>query len=209
MTAETLTAVLTLPGYRDLIEDVISVSGPGGPQPAMVRFIEQRFPGVLPDQRLLIMELAAGTARARRLGKAHPGWLYTSRMAEQCTHPAIAEVHASRYSECRSVVEICTGAGHDTLELARRCERVVSYEADPLIAMLTRSNLTLAGVHQVQVHAEAWTPTMTPPEEMDGVWADPSRRNATGRRSRSGYEHDPPIDAIVQFSLASSLAPEI
>ncbi len=204
MTAETLTAVLALPGCRDVIEDVIAVSGHGGPQPAMVRLIEQRLPGVVPDQRSLIMELAAGTARARRLGKAHPGWLYTNRMAEQCTHPAIAEVHASRYSECRFVVEICTGAGHDTLALSRRCERVVSYEADPLVAMLTRSNLTLAGVQHVRVHAEAWTPTATPPPEMDGVWADPSRRSTSGHRSRSGADHDPPLDAIIHWVKGAS-----
>lgn len=199
MTADVLSAFLGLPDHRMVVEEVIAAIGQGGASPATVRVIEGLIPGVHPDLRAWILELSLGTARARRLGKAHSGWLYTNRMAEQCTHPEIAAAHAARFALCRSIVEICTGAGHDTLELARRGATVISYEADPAIALLTTANLQLAGLGNVEVRAEAWSSTLTLLDRVDGIWADPSRRSVAGRCSRTGSDYTPPIDRIIDW----------
>ncbi len=161
--------------------------------PAVVRAV--RCAPHVPSAELgsAVLELALGTLRARKLGKALPGWLYTERMAEQCTHPTIATYHGKAFANCERVIEICTGAGHDAAAIARVASAVSTYESDEVVAAIARGNLVRAGITNAEIFTEAWSAKNA--FEADGYWADPSRRTLTGRQ-RSGALYEPPLHSI-------------
>lgn len=184
----------------DVVNDVheiaarITASG-GHVTPALVSALRASTNPTIATNATLLLELAQGTLRADRLGKAGAGWLFTSTMAEQCTHPMIAEHHAGPFRDCRSVLEICTGAGRDAAAMALVATSVVTLEHDPLVAAITQGNLYRAGLHNVDVRASAWPAADIDITMVDGVWADPSRRRE-GARTREAATYDPPLGSI-------------
>jgi hypothetical protein len=184
----------------DVVNDVheiaarITASG-GHVTPGLVSALRASTNPTIAANATLLLELAQGTLRADRLGKAGVGWLFTSTMAEQCTHPMIAEHHAGPFRDCRSVLEICTGAGRDAAAMALVATSVVTLEHDPLVAAITQGNLHRAGLHNVDVRASAWPAADIDITMVDGVWADPSRRRE-GARTREAATYDPALGSI-------------
>lgn len=143
----------------------------------------------------LLVQLVDGGRKAARMGKAAPGRVFLPQTAEQSTHPTIAEWHASMFSGCRHVVEVCTGAAMDATALAAVATQVTSFEANPTIAALARGNLLRMGIRNVDVvtdhvPSDAFRAAVS---TADGLWADPSRRDEAGRRLRHQAEYDPPL----------------
>lgn len=189
----------------DVVHDVQSIvdriAATGGVvTPSLVTALRTSADERIATNAGLLLELALGTRRAERLGKGAPGWLFTSTMAEQCTHPLIAEHHAKAFWGCASVLEICTGAGHDAAALAHVAASVITVEQDPLIAALTRGNLGRSGIENVEVHNAAWTEAEHTVGGFDGVWADPSRRRQ-GARTREAAAYDPPLSSIPRHGI--------
>ncbi|RPI69285.1 MAG: class I SAM-dependent methyltransferase [Ignavibacteriae bacterium] len=151
------------------------------------------------ELRPLVLDLAVGTLQAQRLGKGLEGWLFTSRMAEQATHPDIARYHAEVFTGSTHVLEICTGAGIDTQALAAVVGQVTTYEADPATAAVARMNFDASGLTNITVVEEAWTSESQPPQDVDGIWADPSRRPDANRRSRIAADYLPSLDSILRL----------
>ena len=178
---------------ESVIDELKAVGG--SPTPAIIVALRQSSESVVASAAPQIIDVALGTMRAERLGKRMHNWLFTDRMAEQCTHPQIAAHHAVPFRGCAHVLEICTGAGIDTAALASVCGRVTTYEADLLVAALTTGNIRRAGIRNVDVVPNAWTGLNEGAEEFDAVWADPSRRSSRGR-IRMSTEYEPPLDTI-------------
>lgn len=169
------------------------------PTPAQVDAVRKALPAAWREHFRLIVDLVVGTRKSLSLGKARDGFVYTVVMAEQATHPRIAEWHAAPFAGCKCVVEACTGAGVDAAALARVAQRVITFEANPVHAMIARANLHNAGCENVVVVArsvpsEEWTNAVA---EADGLWADPSRRSAGGQRARKSVEYSPPLEAVM------------
>ncbi len=163
--------------------------------PKGVEAVRAMLPEVHRPFAATLIDLCVGAQKAERLGKAQGAWLFTSVGAEQATHPDIARVHAELFDGCTMVVEVCTGSGLDTQAIAARVGRVVSFEADPIVAALAQGNFRRAGIDNVDVinaavPCDAWEQAM---EQADGLWADPSRRTPSGKRTRSIAHHDPPL----------------
>jgi hypothetical protein len=134
---------------------------------------------------------------------------FTRQSLEQATAPAIAQHHAARFSGCKHVVEICTGAGFDTAALARVAGRVTTIEADERLAAMARQNLLQQGVNNVQVvcgTAEMVLPTLEIShwqdhwQDVDGLWADPSRRTDAGERIENPDEYRPSLRFVQQYA---------
>ncbi len=178
---------------ESVIEELKAVGG--SPTPAIILALRQSSEPVVASAAPQIIDVALGTMRAERLGKRVHNWLFTDRMAEQCTHPQIAAHHALPFRGCAHVLEICTGAGIDTAALASVAGGVTSYEADPLVAALTMSNIRRAGIRNVEIVPLPWTGLNMQGEEFDAVWADPSRRSSRVR-IRLSTEYEPPLDTI-------------
>ena len=181
----------------DIVEAIIVRMGEkGSVTPSVVVFANSLLPAPYQHHRALVMDLAVGTLRARFSGKGLDGWLYTRLMAEQNTHPEIARHHAEKFRGCRHVVEICTGSGHDAVALSRLAQAVTTYEADETIAAITGSNLRRAGLGKVDLNVLKWGPESILPSDADGVWADPSRRRPSKRRTHSVSEYQPGLETM-------------
>ncbi len=188
----------------DHLVDIVNVVGEELKGKGLTPRLVERVASLLPEAdqvwRPLVVDLAMGTVKARDLGKGHDGWLYTSRMAEQATHPSLADHHAMRLGSQGAVVEICTGAGHDTVALARTSEQVTTFEADATVAAITQVNLEREGVSNVTVLSQAWSSDVIVDSRPTAVFADPSRRDVAGGRSRSIADHLPPPSHVIAWA---------
>lgn len=180
-----------------LIDQIMNeLKGAGGvPTPSLIVSVRRSHDPFVAASSSLIIDVALGTLRAERLGKRRDGWLFTDKMAEQCTHPLIAEHHARPFTGLGHVLEICTGAGMDTAAIAVVAGQVTTYEADEIVADITAGNLYRSGITNVDVVRSAWPPTNVVENTYGGVWADPSRRTVRGRQ-RSGASYEPPLSSI-------------
>ena len=183
----------------DVVNDVHGIiaritAGDGHVTPSLVSALRGSADPIISTNAPLLLELAQGTMRAERLGKGASGWLFTSTMAEQCTHPTIAAHHAAPFQGCASVLEICTGAGRDTAAFAGVVGSVTTVEHDPLVAAVTQGNLHRSGIVNVHIRVGAW-PLADVSTHADGTWADPSRRRQ-GARTREAAAYDPPLASI-------------
>lgn len=200
MTAFADGAYLLSDDVVDHVERVVVVlrSNQSVVTPAVVDRVRTHICQGQAERTRMLIELATGTMRAERLGKRQHGWLFTNQMAEQSTHPDIAAYHAQAFSGCEHVLEICTGAGLDTLALSRLAARVTSYEADPLIHACSAGNLRRAGALNVTCINDRWTVQQA--VAADAVWADPSRREQQ-QRKRNAAEYEPPLVSIPNAPL--------
>lgn len=185
----------------DFIYDVMhELRGTGGVTPALASRLRSTAPAIWREHIALLLDLAQGTLRAAQTGKAIPGWLFTTTSVQQATLPQIAAYHAASFAGAYHVVEVCTGAGIDTLALSRMVGRITTFEADPVLAAIAESNLERAGVENVTVVAEA-VPCQAYTEALtmaDGLWADPSRRTSSARQ-RSAQEYQPPLSSLLHL----------
>lgn len=79
-------------------------------------------------------------------------------------------------------IDLTCGLGVDALYLSKRFERVVAIEHNPTLAVITRHNLALMGVENVEVvcgESEEYLATLT---HADLIYADPDRRSAEGKK---------------------------
>ena len=197
---EELLTFLRADQLPDIIDTLIEAMGGSGITPQIVAMAASLLPPSEQQWRPLVVDLAVGTRKARALGKAHQGWLYTNVMTEQCTHPLIAEHHATRVGSHHSIVEICTGAGHDTLAMSKRCGYVETFEADDTVAAITTVNLERSDRTNVRVRNVRWSMELDCDPVPTAIWADPARRSMTGQRSRSLQHHEPSPLAILQWA---------
>jgi hypothetical protein len=181
-----------------LAESVLDLDA-GVLTPARLEALRRQLPDAWRKRSSLVADLVLGTRKARDLGKARDGFVYTVVMAEQATHPDISEWHAEPYRGCTCVVEACTGAGVDAVALAAVAKNVVTFEANAVHAMIGQANVERVGCSNVTVVSRGvpsadWAQAVA---RADGLWADPSRRTKGGRRTRRGAEYDPPLDVLL------------
>ena len=80
-------------------------------------------------------------------------------------------------------LDLTCGLGVDTMALSRKFDRVVSCERDEVLASITRHNLALLGIDNVEVincSAEEYLQTTT--EHFDWIFVDPDRRGDKGEK---------------------------
>ena len=199
-----IVAMFSDPVITSILDDLMSnIKESGGMTPRIVRRASDLLPMEYGVYRSLLLDVAVGTMRAKRLGKGLEGWLFTNQTAEQATHPQIASHHASRFSGRHHVLEICTGAAMDTLALSRTVDHVTSFEADETVAALAVANLVRAGISNATIIHESWSSeAASTPSSIDSIWADPSRRTVSGSRVFDVGLYSPPIDQILHYAAS-------
>jgi hypothetical protein len=144
----------------------------------------------------------------RRLSGAGLSWagagLFTKQSVQQSSFPACASFRAERFRGCRTVVDVCGGAGVDALALSCVAEQVIVCERDTGVAEMLRHNVAAAGATNVTVLAsDFFSPEVQaslkdfPP--VDGLWADPSRRDASGKRLTAIESYSPSVQQLVTW----------
>jgi hypothetical protein len=145
--------------------------------------------------------------KARPFGAWVENGFFTRQSLEQATAPVVARHHAERFAKCHHVLEICTGAGFDTAALARVVGRVTTIEQDVRLAEMARQNLAAQSITNVQVLCGAAADVLQNFDitSFDGLWCDPSRRNAQGQRIENPDEYSPPLSWL-QTVIKSGIA---
>lgn len=94
-------------------------------------------------------------------------------------------------------VDLTCGLGVDTLYLSRRFERVVAIEQNPTLAAITRHNLQLLGVENVELLTGSSEEVVGSIESADLIYADPDRRSAEGKKMVCLADCSPNIEALL------------
>ncbi len=103
--------------------------------------------------------------------------------AEQCTHEAVAQFHASLFNESDSVLDMTMGLGVDDYYIARRAKALTAIELDPLIAAVGDYNFSfLASNVTVKQGDSGEFLKILGDQRFDAIFIDPARRDGSGKR---------------------------
>lgn len=162
--------------------------------------IERNPTDIALDKRLVHpREVASQVKYLQRARKKLPSYY-----AARAILPSLAFEQSSS-EECAAhkcfsgelAVDMTCGLGVDTLYLARNFKRVVAIERNPILADITRYNLSLMGAHNVEVvvgESEEFVATI---DRADLIYADPDRRGAEGRKMVCLEDCSPNIAALL------------
>lgn len=167
-----------------------------------------------------LVAAALTQARLRALGRAKFGpaadrMLFTSTGLEQATRRDVAVRHAARFAAAgvASVADLCCGIGGDLQQLAGAVGRVLGVERDPVTAAVAAANVDVLGLSgRAEVRcADVGAIDLT---RWDGVFIDPARRRAGGRRTFDPSGYSPPYDVVLALAgrvpaVGAKLAPGI
>ncbi|WP_062528675.1 THUMP-like domain-containing protein [Demequina rhizosphaerae] len=145
------------------------------------------------------MSLAELRREARpRLGPAADAMAFHRAGLEQASRAVVSALHAERFAAagCRAVADLTAGLGADAMAVAARGLGVVAFEADEATAILATHNLSPWPDARV-VHGDSLA--LLGEADVDGVFADPARRNARGRR-HDPSDYSPPLDAVLDLA---------
>ena len=149
-----------------------------------------------------VVAVALTQARLRhqaepKFGEFARGMLFTPAGLEQATRLSVAARHAARYRSAgiAAVADLTTGIGADAMAMAGLSLDVVAFEIDEATALIADHNLRHWDNAAV-VHADALATLARGPVGVQGLFADPARRNARGRR-HDPKDYSPPLGEVL------------
>jgi len=105
--------------------------------PSYIQNLRKLWPHYNVEQIHAIVDIAIGTAKANQSGEYNDimPWYFTARTFEQCSSPSICSHHMKQLQvEAEILLEICTGAGMDTIAAVKQGAHTVhTIEADSAI----------------------------------------------------------------------------
>jgi hypothetical protein len=135
-------------------------------------------------------------------------WLFTDAALQQATATPVAEHRAARFAG-RDAHDVTCSVGVDLIPLARVANRCVGSDVDMVRLAMARHNLRAARCEPALVRADA----LRPVTREGAVFADPGRRDDTGRRRWRPGDYRPALgelaDTYRDRDLAVKCAPGI
>ncbi len=152
------------------------------------------------DPRLVAGALTQSRLRAQGRAKFADfadGMLFTPAGLEQATRLSVGARHARRYQAagCTLVADLTCGIGGDAMAMAALGLPVLACDVDELTAAVATVNLRHFPDARVR-HADGLALDLAV-EGVDGVFADPARRTAQGRRTHDPGAYTPPLDSVL------------
>jgi hypothetical protein len=165
---------------------------------AMVLSERLQKEGVAPA--LVAAALTQSRLRAKgreKFGDFADGMIFTPAGLEQATRLTVGARHAERYRRAGStrVADLTCGIGGDTMAMAALGLTVLATDVDELTAAVATVNSRFFPDTEVR-HADGLTLDLAA-EGVDGVFADPARRTAAGRRRHDPSSYSPPLDDVL------------
>jgi SAM-dependent methyltransferase len=153
------------------------------------------------DQAAALAELHRGrTSAQRKFGERAATMLYTLEALEQATPAAVADHRARRFPSDGVVADLGCGIGGDAMSLPGI---VVGVDLDPLRLAMARHNV---GARFIPVRADVAT---LPAMAVSAVFADPARRDASGRRVFDVERYSPPLSRLTSAWLPAAMAVKV
>lgn len=154
------------------------------------------------DPELVAAALTQSRLRARgheKFGSFADGMLFTPAGLEQATRLVVAAHHARRYvaAGCTRVADLTAGIGGDAMAFAGVGLGVLAVDTDELTAAVATVNLRHFPEAEIR-HADAFSLDLAA-EGVDGVFADPARRTASGSRRHDPAAYSPPLDRVLDL----------
>lgn len=134
--------------------------------------------------------------------------LFTAAGLEQASHPQVRQYRAGLMGSAR-VLDLCCGIGSDGLALAAAGREVLGLDMDRRRVAIARHNAAVMGSAARFDAADVREPL---PAGYDGIFYDPARRDADGRRIRDVERTIPPLGLVRGWSaaeLAVKLSPAV
>lgn len=184
MADNSLAPVLSKEGFQ-LLES-LGTLGPYTPALADQLSAGLRKRGVAPELVAAILtQLELREAARGKFGDFAQGMLFTRDGLEQASRLAVAALHAGRFRDagCHQVADLGCGIGTESLALAGLGLMVRAFELDEATAAAALMNLRAypeARVTQADILDLDWEQLRA--EGVDGAFADPARRDSSGRR---------------------------
>ena len=127
------------------------------------------------------------------------GMLFTQAGLEQATRLAVGARHAQRYSAagCTRVADLTCGIGGDAMAFAALGLPVLAIDLDELTAAIATVNLRHFPGTEIR-HGDGLALDLEA-EGVDGLFADPARRTASGRRRHDPAAYSPPLDRVLEL----------
>ena len=193
MDPETLSLLLSRDGWA-----LLGALPPYDEDRAMALAERLRREGI--DPRLVAGALTQSRLRAQGRAKFADfadGMLFTPTGLEQATRLSVGARHARRYQAagCTLVADLTCGIGGDAMAMAALGLPVLACDVDELTAAVATVNLRHFPDARVR-HADGLALDLAA-EGVDGVFADPARRTAQGRRTHDPGAYTPPLDSVL------------
>ncbi|WP_182111996.1 MULTISPECIES: SAM-dependent methyltransferase [unclassified Actinotalea] len=157
------------------------------------------------DPVLVAAALTQSRLRAKgreKFGDFAAGMLFTPAGLEQATRLTVGARHAQRFTSagCTRVADLTCGIGGDAMAFSALGLGVLAAEVDELTAAVATVNLRHFPEAEVR-HVDGLTLDLAPggADGVDGVFADPARRTAAGRRRHDPAAYTPPLDDVLEL----------
>jgi THUMP domain-like len=153
------------------------------------------------DAGLVAAALTQSRLRAAARSKFGPfasGMLFTPAGLEQATRLPVAARHAQRFAAASitRVADLGCGIGADSMALAGLDREVMAVEKDEVTAAVATVNLRHWPEATVR-HADAMSISLT---GIEGVFLDPARRSASGKRLLDPRAGSPPFSFVRELA---------
>lgn len=184
---------LTSPQGRALLDTIAATDT----KDALALSQKLRKQGHEPDVVAAALTQARLREKARtKLGDFADRMFFTQNGVEQATRFTVAVHHAHRFMQAgvTKVADLTSGIGADSMAFAALGLDVISTDIDPLTAVIAAENLR--PFPNAHVRCADGLATDFEAEGIQGIFADPARRDGTGRRIWTPESFLPPLDAV-------------
>jgi hypothetical protein len=153
------------------------------------------------ERSAALAEMYRGRASAyRKFGERAATMLYTLEALEQATPAAVADHRARRFPTGGVIADLGCGIGGDAMSLPGT---IVGVDRDSLRLAMARHNV---GDRFLPVRADL---TTLPAMAVTAVFADPGRRDPSGRRVFDVERYSPPLSRLTSTWLPAALAVKV
>jgi hypothetical protein len=134
----------------------------------------------------------------QKFGPFAEGMLFTPSGLEQATRFSVAARHAHRFTSAgiERVADLGCGIGADSMALATFDRTVLAVDNDELTAAIATMNLR----HWPEATVRHEDVTGTDLSDFGGVFCDPARRTAAGRRVLDPRKASPPLSFVLDLA---------
>lgn len=154
---------------------------------------------LVPEQARAVLALIEGRRSAAAKFVDADRLFFDRESAEQASAEVVARHTAARFAGSTRIADLGCGAGGDALALAAHAP-VLAVDRDPARLALLAANAEVRAL-RIEV-AEASVEAFALPPDIDAVWLDPARRDASSR-VRDPEQWSPPLSVAVR--IASSV----